>query len=125
MPQQISQAEFDVMSVLWEESPLGAAEIAARLEAKTGWSVKTVKTLLSRLVEKNALSHEPDGRRFLYRPRLSKRAYEKSETRSFAERLFGGRAAPLVAYLADGRGLSTEDIEELDALLEELKRERD
>ena len=122
---QISQAEFEVMTVLWRHAPLGATEIAEHLQSKTGWSVNTVKTLLGRLVEKGALEHEQDGRRYIYRPLLAQRAYEKSATRRLADRLFGGRAAPLVAHLADGNGLSADDIAELEDLLEELKRERD
>jgi len=63
---KISQSELEVMNVLWREFPLGSAEVVKRLETKKDWSSRTIKTLLSRLVDKGALTTEPEGRRFLY-----------------------------------------------------------
>ncbi|WDI30945.1 BlaI/MecI/CopY family transcriptional regulator [Hyphococcus flavus] len=125
MAKQITSAEFQVMDILWEQAPMAAADIADRLAAETGWSLKTVKTLLSRLVDKGAITHKPDGRRYLYRPKVSRAAYEKRETRKLADQLFGGRAAPLVAHLADGDGLSKDDMRALEDLIKELKRDAD
>jgi len=119
---KISQSELEVMDVLWREAPLGSAEVVSRLDDKKDWSARTIKTLLSRLVEKGALTTEPDGRRFLYSPAVSRDAYVGRATRNFAARLFGGRAAPLVAHLAEGDGLSEADIAEIEALLESLKK---
>lgn len=122
MTKNITKAEFQIMDALWTQSPLAASDVAERLKS-TGWSLKTVKTLLSRLVEKGAASHEPDGRRYLYSPTVTRAAYEKSETQHLADQLFGGRAAPLVAHLADGDGLSADDLRDLEKLVEELKRD--
>lgn len=122
MKAKISQSELDVMNVLWREAPLGASEVSAQLAESKDWSDRTVKTLLARLVEKGALSTEKDGRRFLYTPTVSREAYAGPAARNFAKRLFGGRAAPLVAHLAEGEGLSDEDIAELETLLESLKK---
>lgn len=124
MDKPISNAEFEIMDVLWADSPLPASDVAARIENKTQWSAKTVKTLIARLVEKGALSHQSDGRRYLYRPVISRDKYAKNAAKSLADKLFGGRAAPLVAHLADADGLSEEDIHELEALLTEIKSER-
>jgi len=69
---RISQSELDVMDVLWTQSPLGASEVAANLAERKDWNIRTIKTLLSRLVEKGALSTETEGRRYLYAPLISK-----------------------------------------------------
>lgn len=122
MSQRISQAELTVMEVLWSQSPLAASEIAAKLPPDTGWNIRTVKTLLSRLVTKKALTHEQDGRRYLYAPLISRKAYASKAAKTLSERLFGGRAAPLVAHLAQGDGLTDHDIAELEALIAELKK---
>ncbi|MBI1366792.1 MAG: CopY family transcriptional repressor [Alphaproteobacteria bacterium] len=122
MSEKITDAEYVVMEVLWNDAPLAAAEVATRLKDKKRWRVQTVKTLLSRLVEKGAVNAEPDGRRYLYRPLVTRGAYARQATRSLADRLFGGRAAPLVAHLADAGALTRDDIAELEAILEELKR---
>ncbi len=123
MSEQITRAEFEVMDVLWAESPLAASDVAEKLAEHTSWSLKTVKTLLSRLTEKGVVAYEPDGRRYLYRPILARADYAQSATSRLADQLFGGRAAPLVAHLAEQRGLSRDDIKDLEALLKELKRD--
>ena len=118
---QISQAELDVMDVLWADSPLAASDVASKLFAKD-WNIRTVKTLLSRLVEKQVVQTEQDGRRYLYSPLVSRKDYASGAVRKLTNRLFGGRAAPLVAHLAAGDGLSEQDISELEALIRELKQ---
>ncbi|MEO0983739.1 MAG: BlaI/MecI/CopY family transcriptional regulator [Pseudomonadota bacterium] len=119
---QITPAELEIMNVLWRAPGLGAAEIADALKDDKSWNIRTIKTLLARLVEKGALTTEQDGRRYLYRPAVEQGAYQKKEAGRLVDRLFGGRAAPLVAHLADARGLDEDDIAELEALLGKLKK---
>ncbi|HVJ55045.1 MAG TPA: BlaI/MecI/CopY family transcriptional regulator [Aliidongia sp.] len=121
MTERISEAELAVMEVLWAQSPLTALDVAERIGPVRGWSDRTVKTMLGRLMAKGVILHEEDGRRYLYRPTVARDAYVARESRRLVDRLFGGRAAPLVAHLAEGDGLSPEDIAELEALLKELK----
>ncbi len=118
---QITQAELEVMKVLWRAPGLAASDVASALEDQQDWTIKTVKTLLARLVEKGALKTEADGRRYLYHPEIKEADYRKRAAGQFVDRVFDGRAAPLVAHLADARGLSPDDIEELESLLERLK----
>ena len=118
---RISEAEHAVMEVLWNRSPLSAAEVCDDVCEARGWSMPTVKTLLSRLVAKGALATEPDGRRFLYTPLLQRNAYVGTESKRLVERLFGGRAAPLFAYLAENEALSAEDVAEIERLLKEMR----
>lgn len=66
---RLSEAELDVMEVLWAASrPLGATEVAAAIADDRQWSLATVKSLLSRLLAKQAIEPARDGRRFLYSP---------------------------------------------------------
>ncbi len=121
MSERISEAEHEVMEVLWRESPLGAAEVAERVDPARGWSDRTVKTMLSRLLAKGVLAYEEDGRRFLYRPTVSRDDYAARESRRLLDRMFGGRLTPLVAHLAEREVLTPRDIEEIEALLKALK----
>ncbi|HEX7709702.1 MAG TPA: BlaI/MecI/CopY family transcriptional regulator [Sphingomonadaceae bacterium] len=121
-PERISEAEHAVMEALWAKSPLSATDVAERIGEARGWSLPTIKTLLSRLVAKNVVATEPQGRRFLYRPLLARDDYVSGESRRLVERLFGGRAAPLFARLAEAEALSDEDIAEIETLLRELKQ---
>ncbi len=122
MSNKVSQAELAVLEVLWRESPLAASDVAERLPDDNTWNIRTVKTLLSRLVEKQAVGTAQDGRRYLYSPLITRQAYAGGAARRLSDRLFGGKAAPLVAHLAEGEGLSADDIAELEALLERLKQ---
>ena len=122
MRERISEAEHAVMEVLWEKSPLTAAEVCNEVCEKRGWSMPTVKTLLSRLAAKGAVQTEPDGRRFLYRPLLERSDYVGGESRRLVDRLFGGRAAPLFAHLAESEALSEDDIAEIERLLKEMRK---
>lgn len=120
--ERITEAEHAVMEALWERSQLTAAEVCEAVCEPRGWSLATVKTLLSRLVAKDAVTTEPDGKRFLYSPAIARADYLGGESRRLVDRLFGGRAAPLFAHLAEEEALSDSDIAEIEKLLEELKR---
>ena len=119
--ERIAEGEYAVMEVLWQRSPLTAAEVAERVPVERGWSLATVKTMLSRLLAKGLLSHEEDGRRYLYRPAIRREDYVAEESGRLIDRMFGGRVTPLVAQLAARDKLSDEDIAEIEALLRELK----
>lgn len=120
--ERISDAECAVMEALWANSPQSAADVCDAICAARGWSMPTVKTLLSRLVTKNAVRTEPDGRRFLYSPLIARETYVGGESRRLVERLFGGKAAPLFAHLAESEALSADDITEIERLLKELRK---
>jgi BlaI family transcriptional regulator, penicillinase repressor len=121
MAERISDAEHTVMEVLWDESPLTAQDVAERIPVEREWSANTVKTLLGRLLAKNVIAHEEDGRRYLYRPLVQREEYVAGESRKLMDRLFGGKLSPLVAHLAERDALTAQDIAEIEALLKELK----
>jgi BlaI family transcriptional regulator, penicillinase repressor len=120
--ERISDAELDVMEVLWASpAPLTASDIVERIDPSRNWSPSTIKTMIGRLQAKGALDYREEGRRYLYSPAVARGHYAAGESRRLVDRLFGGRAAPLVAHLAEGDGLTKDDIAELEALLKELR----
>lgn len=119
---RISPAELVVMEVLWNEAPLAASDITKAL-ASRDWTSRTIKTMLSRLVDKGALTAAPDGRRHLYSPLIERGEHHRDAVKGFADRLFGGRAAPMVAHLAEADGLSAEDLNDLEDLVRSLKND--
>jgi BlaI family penicillinase repressor len=116
----ISDAEAQVMEVLWRSSPRTAEEVIAALADSTGWAEPTIKTLLNRLLNKGALSASKDGRRYLYSPAVDRQAWVQQQSEGLLERLFGGRVAPLVAHFSERGKLSAADIAELKRLVSEL-----
>jgi BlaI family penicillinase repressor len=122
MSERISDAEHTVMEVLWDESPLTAQDVVERVTPTREWSANTVKTLLGRLLAKNIIAAEEDGRRYQYRPLVERGDYVEGESRKLIDRLFGGKLTPLVAHLAERDALTDEDIAEIEALLKEIKQ---
>jgi len=120
-PPRISEAEWEVMNVLWESSPLTSNDVAERLCDEMQWHVKTVKTLLGRLVQKGALRYRQEGNRYLYQPVFARERYVQAESRSFIDRVFGGKATPAVVHFVETSKLSDEDLEELRSILERKK----
>ena len=119
--ERITEAEQAVMEALWARSPLTANEVADAVAPARGWSLPTVKTLLSRLVAKQAVETAPDGKRFLYSPRIARSDFAAGESKRLVERLFGGSAAGLFAHLAEAEALSDKDLNQIEALLKELR----
>lgn len=120
----ISEAESQVMEVLWRRHPLSADEVVAALADSTDWQEPTVKTLLNRLLKKRAIAAQRDGRRYLYRPLLAREDYVHAASKALLDRLFNGRVAPLVAHFSERRKLSRKDIAELKRLIEEIDHDR-
>lgn len=118
---RISTAESQVMKALWARSPLSADEIIAALPDDQDWADATVKTLLNRLLKKDAIAADRDGRRFLYRPLVAQGDYVHAESQGLLDRLFDGRLAPLVAHFSQREKLSDQDVADLRRLLESLE----
>src|SRR4249919_1296873 len=121
---RISDAEWQVMQVVWAAKAVTAADVIAAVTPMTGWGHRTVRTLLARLVEKGVLSAAADGNRHLYRPLVSRTKCVQAESRSFLKKVFGGDAAELLVHFVRGAAISPEQIEELKRLIDEKKPRR-
>ena len=121
----ISESEWQVMEVLWEESPRTASEVAKELKEKTGWAENTVRTLLTRLLDKGALKidglDEPP-RRFV--PAVKREACVKAESTSFLERIFNGATKPLLVHFTKNARLTPDEVKELKKLLDQSLEEK-
>lgn len=116
----ITEAEWTVMEVLWEQSPKTAGEVIKGLRESTGWADNTIRTLLTRLVEKGALKTKgPEAGARLYLPAVKREACVRAESETFLQRVFQGAAKPLLLHFAASAKLSTEEVQELKRLLDE------
>ena len=114
---QISEAEYEVMKIVWKYAPISTNEITERLLKTTAWSPKTIQTLIKRLVKKGALSYEKQSRMFVYTPLIKEGEYINQQSSSFLKRFYNGDiTAMLSAYLENDR-LSDEEIDSLRYLL--------
>ncbi len=116
---RISDAEWEVMRVLWARGEATAGEVAEEVRRDRTWSERTVKSLLSRLVKKRALGYEAEGNRYRYRPLVTEEECVREASRSFLDRVFGGTGASAVLAFVREADLTKEEREELLRLLEE------
>lgn len=123
---QISEAEFEVMKIIWKHAPISTNEITDKLTKTTKWSPKTIQTLIKRLVTKGALSYEKQSRVFVYTPLIDEKEYIGQESHSFLKRFYNGDiTAMFLAYLEDGK-LTASEVETLRSLLlKDTKNRRD
>ena len=114
----ISEAEWQVMKVLWRKSPLTANDIVQILSNKTLWKRETIRTLINRLVKKKALSFKKQSRQYLYFPLLNESECIMEETKSFIDRVHGGSIEPMLAAFVKNEKLSPEKIARLKQILD-------
>ena len=114
---QISEAEYEVMKIVWKYAPIKTNEITEKLLATSSWSAKTIQTLIKRLVNKGVLTYEKNSRVFVYTPVVKESEYISQESNSFLNRYYDGDiTAMLSAYIQNDK-LSKTEIETLRALL--------
>ena len=119
----ISDAEAQVMAVLWRKQPLGTEEIALALQDSQDWQMATVKTLVNRLLNKGAISAEKEGRRYLYSPVLRREDWLSSQSMGLLDRLFEGSLTPLVAHFSAQRKLTAAELKALKQLIKDYDHE--
>ena len=117
----ITEAESVVMEILWRRSPLPTEAVVAALEGEQRWQESTIKVLLNRLLGKNVIRADKEGRRFLYSPVVSRDEWLLTESKGLLDRLFAGRVAPLAAHFSRHGRLTKRDIADLKRLLAEIE----
>lgn len=107
------------MTEFWKLGEATVKIILAQLEDRQSWQPTTVQTLINRLVQKGALGRRKDGREFVYAPLVDQTQCTHAASRSFMDRVFGGKLAPLLATFIERQDCSPEDLAELKKLLED------
>jgi len=118
---RISEAEWEVMKVLWSKSPKTANEIVKVLSKKTSWKRETIRTLINRLVQKKAVGFEKKGRQYHYFPLATEAECVREETKSFLKRVHGGSIEPMLTSFVEEEQLSPEKIARLRRILDEAE----
>ena len=117
----LSDGEWKLMNLLWDESPLTISRMVEALRGDTDWSKATVNIMLGRLADKGAVSVDASGRAKLYTPLLGREDAVRQEARECLGRIRTGGVGLLVSAMAEDCGLSDEEIEELHRILRREK----
>lgn len=123
MSKQISASEWQVMHVIWENNPITANEVVLQLQGHTQWKEKTIKTLISRLVSKEMLTHKKVGREFHYSPLVTQEECIQSENNDFLEKVHKGRFNNMLVSFLQQEKLTTKEIQELKGILDSIDKE--
>ncbi len=118
---KISDAEWEVMKLIWKSSSLTSEEMIASLSGKMNWSPPTIKTYINRLLRKGALGYEKDGRSYIYYAKVSEKDCVLAESKNFIEKVYDGATAMFFANFIEEKVLTEEEIQKLRELLEDRK----
>lgn len=118
---KISEAEWEVMKLLWKKSPATANDVVKALSKKTHWKRETVRTLINRLVQKKALGYQKKGRQYHYYPLVTEKECVKEQTKTFLKRFHGGSIEPMLADFVEDEKLSPEKIARLRKILQQAE----
>ncbi|NMM64809.1 BlaI/MecI/CopY family transcriptional regulator [Clostridium sp. P21] len=121
---KISAAEWEVMKLLWKENPLTSEKIINSLTNKMNWSTQTVKTFITRLSKKGAISFDKVGRTYNYYPLVSENECIRAENKSFLQKVYDGAVGMLFTKFLEEESLSEKEIEDLEQLLKNKKKEK-
>ncbi|MCM3712916.1 BlaI/MecI/CopY family transcriptional regulator [Halalkalibacter oceani] len=122
---QISEAELEVMKIIWRHPHSNTKQVIEKLSKTSTWSPKTIQTMLLRLIKKGALHHYKDGRVFVYVPNVEESDYIEVESQSFLNRFYNGTLNSMVLNFLEKDKLSEDEINELYDILEERKRKKE
>lgn len=114
---QISEAEFEVMKIVWKNAPISTNDITEQLLKTTNWSPKTIQTLIKRLVTKGVLTYEKQSRVFVYTPIVKESDYIGQESNSFLARFYNGDITAMLSAYIENDKLSETEIDTLRSLL--------
>jgi BlaI family penicillinase repressor len=121
---RMGRVQLKIMQVLWEKGRANAREITEALNADEHIAHSTVQTLLRKLEEKGSIGHDVDDRTFVFFPLVREEKVAQTATRELVERVFGGSAAGLVAYLIQKARISRKELAEIRKLIEEASSKR-
>ncbi|MDP4093210.1 MAG: BlaI/MecI/CopY family transcriptional regulator [Bacillota bacterium] len=121
---KISDAEWQVMKVIWAKSPIASNEIVEILKKTTKWSPTTVYTLINRLVNKKAIRVEAGSTPNICYPLVSQEEIRHEESKNFVSKVFDGSLSLMLAHMVDEQTLSDEEIDELKHILDKSRDKR-
>lgn len=120
---RISEAEWDVLSVLWRLGPLTASQVHAELSGRA-WKLNTVRTFLTRLEAKGAVAAGEESEAKKFSARVTRASCVREASQTFLDRVFDGATGPLLVHFAKTKRLTAADLAELQAIIDRKRKEK-
>ncbi|SCY23539.1 BlaI/MecI/CopY family transcriptional regulator [Alkaliphilus peptidifermentans] len=115
----ISEAEYEVMKIIWSNEPISTNEVVDKLLESSSWTPKTIQTLLSRLVKKGVLDYTKNSRIFVYTSLIKQEDYVEKESKSFLNKFYNGAINSMLVNFIESNKLTNDEIHELKKMLDE------
>jgi BlaI family penicillinase repressor len=122
-PYELTEAEWDIIQVVWEHAPCAAPSVQEELAARKKWTYSTVKTLMDRMVTKGLLTPERIRNLILYRAAISEQDARRGELLRTVKRAFGGAFTPMMQFMLDSDSLSRAELDELQGMIQKKRRQ--
>lgn len=114
---QISEAEYEVMKIIWRYSPISTNDVVNKLSPSTSWSPKTIHTLINRLVRKKAITYTKESRVFIYTPLITQNKYLEHKSEIFLDHYFDGDLSALMSNYMNNQKVTENQLKNLRSLL--------
>ena len=118
---QISDAEWQVMKIIWMQGEQTSTDLIKVLEKRFSWSKSTIQTLLARLVEKKCLTREKQGKSFIYSALLTQEDSKKLLVQDIKDKVCSRRIKQLLADLIEECDFTLVDLEGLEEVISKKK----
>lgn len=118
---ELTQAEWDIMKVVWQKEPCAAGTVQESLARTKNWAYSTVKTTMDRMVEKGFLEIEKIRNLQLFKSRISEIDAKRGEFCRMLKRAFDGALTPMMQFLIEHEGLSEAESAQLRELVNKTK----
>lgn len=115
---KISDSEWEIMKIIWQNDPITSTKIINELQEKTNWKASTIKTLINRLLNKEAISFTKKGKEYYYFSIVSEEECIKEESESFLSKVFNGSLNSMVVNFVKSQKLTKTEIDELKSILD-------
>ena len=123
--QLMSDAEKEIMKLIWDNGgSIFISELLEKVEESgRGWKRTTVRTFLTRLMEKGLLTAVRRGKNCEYRAAVTEEEYLSGQARNFVDEVFGGNVKNLLASLLGQEKMGADDVKELQAFWEKCRKD--
>ena len=120
---ELTEAEWEIIQVVWEHQPCAAPEVQEELAARKKWTYSTVKTLMDRMVTKGLLTTERIRNLILYRAAITQQDAQRGELLRTVKRAFGGAFTPMMQFMLDSNALSQPELDKLQSMIQKKRRQ--
>jgi BlaI family transcriptional regulator, penicillinase repressor len=117
---KLTEAEWELMNALWKSHPATARDIIAFLPDEGKWAYTTVKTMLTRLVQKNAVAEQKRGSISVFEPMITQQVARKGALKTLVDKVLDGTVEPLLHFVIEEKKLTLKERQQLIKLLQEM-----